>query len=249
MSLTHATARGTRPYQEDRFLIKEVKLAQDAGVFLAVMDGHGGDDASSFCADFMDRTAIAIATKDKKVVGQGETMKIFQLLSEQTSEMRSGSTLSLAFVSYQHNKVIVGVLGDSPVIIKDSEGRVNISPEHNARTNMTEREAALGRGACYDGGYIWDPLGNHGLQMTRCLGDRDLGKFLDRTPEVYSVKLGPESFVAVLSDGIADPGHKNSDPIKAIVSMLQNGASADDLVKDALKRKTGDNVTAIVRRK
>ena len=143
----------------------------------------------------------------------------------------------------------MGLLGDSPVIIKDFDDQVIVSPEHNARTNLKERRAAIKRGACYSGGYICEHPSGSGLQMTRSLGDREFKKILDRSPEVYTVNIGSKSFVALLSDGVADPDHKSSDSMKSIILMIENGASATNLVKDALDRKTRDNATAIVWRK
>lgn len=248
MQLTHASEQGIRPYQEDRLFIKRAVLDNDYGIFLAVMDGHGGERVAQFCRDSL-TGVIAKATENKKMVSPAEIRTMFKLLNEQTSEMESGSTLSLVFISYIRGMVHVGILGDSPVVIKDSKGQIIISPEHNARTNLKEREAATKRGACYSGGYICEHPSRNGLQMTRALGDKEFRNFLDRTPEVYSVRIGPESFVALLSDGIADPGHESSDSMKSVVSMIENGASASDLVKDALERKTRDNVTAIVWRK
>lgn len=248
MKLTHASEQGMRPYQEDRLFIKRLKLPNDSGLFLAVMDGHGGDEVVQLCKDSL-KGVVTKVTENKEIVGLAEVQEIFKLLNEQTLEMYSGSTLSLVFISYQHEIVYVGILGDSPVVIKDSDGQVNVSPDHNARTNLKERKAAIKRGACYSGGYICEHPSGNGLQMTRSLGDTEFRNFLDRTPEVYSARIGSESFVALLSDGVADPGHGSSDSMKSVVSMIENGASAIDLVKDALKRKTRDNVTAIVWRR
>ncbi|MDO8495971.1 MAG: PP2C family protein-serine/threonine phosphatase [bacterium] len=248
MQLTHASEQGMRPYQEDRLFIKRLRLANDLGVFLAVMDGHSGERVAQFCRDSL-ASVIVKVIESKKKVSLAEIQAIFRLLNEQTSEMESGSTLSLVFISYQHEIVHVGILGDSPVVVKGSDGQVFISPEHNARTNLKEREAAIQRGACYSGGYICEHPSRNGLQMTRSLGDNEFRNFLDRSPEVYSMKIDSESFVALLSDGIADPGHESSNSLKPIISIIENGASASDLVKNALERKTRDNVTAIVWRR
>lgn len=248
MQLTHASEQGARPYQEDRLFIKRLKLTNDSGLFLAVMDGHGGERVPQFCKDSLG-SVITKVVEGKEMISLLEIKEIFRLLNEQTLEMESGSTLSLVFISYKQKRVFVGILGDSPVVIKDYDSQVNISPEHNARTNTEEREAAIKRGAYYSGGYIYEHLSGKGLQMTRCLGDNILRNILDRTPEVYSVRIGSNGFVALLSDGIVDPGHGSSDSMKSVVSMIENGASASDLVGDALERKTRDNATAIVWRK
>jgi len=245
VKLTHASKQGLRPYQEDRFFIEQFESDKDLGVFLAVMDGHGGERVAQFCRDSL-KDLIYQVMEGRKRVTLVVVKNIIKLLNEQTCEMESGTTLSLAFISYRQKKVFVGVLGDSPVIIKDSQGQIVVSSEHNARTNLKEREAAIKRGACYCAGYICEYSGRNGLQMTRSLGDREFKNFLDRLPELYSVKIGAESFVALLSDGIVDPGHHDSAPLKSVILMIEKGASASDLVQDALVRQTGDNVTAII---
>ena len=92
MRLTHATAQGLRNYQEDRFFAKRFKLCDDSGLFLAVMDGHGGDDVSEFCRESF-RGVITKAIKDKKTVDVSVVEAIFQWLNERTMEMEMGSTL------------------------------------------------------------------------------------------------------------------------------------------------------------
>ena len=244
MRLTHASEKGMRHSQEDRMFAKRLNLKNDKGYFLAVMDGHGGDRVAQLCRDLLAGVIIEV-TENKEVVSPVEIQEIFRLLNGQTCEMESGTTLSLVFISHRRGIVHVGVLGDSPVVVKGLDGQVNISPEHNARTNLKEREAAIKRGAYYSGKYLCCPSGN-GLQMTRSLGDREFINFLNRSPEVYSVNIGLESFVALFSDGLVDPGHENSGSMGSVIAMIENGASAFDLVKDALKRKKRDNVTAIV---
>jgi len=52
-----------------------------------------------------------------------------------------------------------------------------------------------------------------------------------------------------MSDGVVDPGHnnKNGEAIPGyLASIISNGGTATDLVNDALKRQTGDNVTAVL---
>ena len=247
MRLTHASEKGMRHSQEDRMFAKRLNLKNDKGYFLAVMDGHGGDRVAQLCRDSLAGVIIEV-TENKEVVSPVEIQEIFRLLNGQTCEMESGTTLSLVFISHRRGIVHVGVLGDSPVVVKGLDGQVNISPEHNARTNLKEREAAIKRGAYYSGKYLCCPSGN-GLQMTRSLGDREFINFLNRSPEVYSVSVGSESFVALFSDGIVDPGHEDLDSMRSVISRIEDGASASDLVKDAQERRTGDNVTAIVWRR
>ena len=90
-----------------------------------------------------------------------------------------------------------------------------------------------------------DPEGYSSLQLTRALGDFGLDRYLIRDPEIFSVELDKNSFVMAASDGLVDPSHNNHD-ITNLIDIVNNNGTAADLVKDALRRKTGDNVTAVL---
>ncbi len=74
-----------------------------------------------------------------------------------------------------------------------------------------------------------------------------MASFLSREPDVYSVELGPLSFVIVASDGVLDPFHENtSEQAKRLAQMVAKGADTKSLVEDALDYKIGDNATVVV---
>ena len=142
----------------------------------------------------------------------------------------------------------VAILGDSPVVIVDEKGSVHVGPEHNARSNPTDREAAIKSGALYTlTGYITMPGSDRGLQLTRCLGDSYFNDILDRTPEVYIEKLNEKSIVLLGTDGLFDPGHVDSQRVaQVLISLVREGADAEELVKWRTQQLAQDNVTAIV---
>jgi serine/threonine protein phosphatase PrpC len=140
-------------------------------------------------------------------------------------------------------------MGDSPILIKDKDGKINISPDHNIRTNDAERRAAEDRGGFCDGGYLFASFDGMGLQMARALGDSHLNKVLSRLPDVYAVEINENSFVLVGTDGLFDPGHWNFKvEADAVVKLIDEGADAAALVTRAVNIPTGDNVTAILAR-
>lgn len=251
LQITHQTAQGNRDYQEDRWVVEKLVLGNgvDSSTVLAVMDGHGGSEVSQLLSErFMQILAqVGLSPADENPNLQDVLAITVTTLGEMTKNMEAGSTLSVVVISSADGKAYVAVVGDSPVIIKDAHGNLNISPEHNARSNAAEREAAIARGAWYDGTYLYSPESGHGLQMSRSLGDRDLGSFLSRSPDIYSVDLGMDSYVIVASDGLLDPAHASTaSAVQHIAKLMDEGADADVLVQDALERQTGDNVTAIV---
>ncbi|MCH8860434.1 MAG: protein serine/threonine phosphatase 2C family protein, partial [Thaumarchaeota archaeon] len=192
--ISYATDTGLRPYQEDRFVVCSDGEHTGIKCLMAVMDGHGGSEVSEFLSASLLEYFL---TK-----GEGSLRETIRSLSDQTSSMHAGSTLSVVVIpKADETTAYVAVIGDSPVIIRDKEGRIIMSPEHNVRSNTQEREAAITRGAIYEQGYIWDPSGGHGLQMSRALGDSALSEILNKEPEMYEVELGPESFIIIGSDG------------------------------------------------
>lgn len=248
-----ATDQGGRLYQEDRFVVIQHYTPEVKGWLLGVMDGHGGAEVAEFCEKNIDSFFKILLPKP--LMMPDILRKLTYMLNEKTKHMDSGSTVSLVYIHEANDRgdaarAFVAILGDSPVMIKDKNGDLVMSMEHNARTNLTEREAAIQRGAVYYDGYIWDDPNSdtrNGLQLTRALGDSALAKFLNREPEVYAVDLGRESFVAVMSDGVVDPGHKDQKAITDnLASILARGGTAADLLNDALKRRTRDNATVVL---
>jgi serine/threonine protein phosphatase PrpC len=253
LPISEAQANGSRLYQEDYRFISTM----NEGTLFGVFDGHGGNLAAATAndqfpvlfADVPGLSDIDVPTAIKNA---------FAKLVVLTENFESGSTASIVYLPWNKSTTPwtvdtawVAVLGDSPVIIKGAEGKINISPEHNVRTNIAEKNAAEQRGGYVRGGYLHDPRDRNGmgLQMARALGDRHLSRVLSREPDVYSVNVGPGSFVLAATDGAFDPSHyKFDDAAKSVVSMLEYGLTAENVVNRAVNARTGDNVTAIVAR-
>jgi serine/threonine protein phosphatase PrpC len=241
MNISKATAKGLRGYQEDRFVVSSTK----DGKLIAVMDGHGGESVS-------ERIAKVLPAIWKKHIVSPASLFVaikntFRDINDLTKGMYPGSTFSLVFIPKPADVVYVAILGDSPVIVKEADGTINISPMHNARSNATELAAARARGAAFDGNYIFAHFSGGGIQMTRVMGDHELDSVVNREPEIYTCPIGPDSFVLVGSDGLFDPSNRNVEAeIPAVVEQIEKGASAQELVDRAIAAPTGDNVTAIL---
>ena len=237
-----ATEKGSRPYQEDRFVVIRHETHEEKGWLIAVMDGHGGSEVAEFCEKNLESKFKDLMSKSKNIVSIAA--ELVKRLTKETRHMTAGSTISLVYISETKSWAYVAVLGDSPVVIKSTAG-LWISPEHNIRTNEKDKELVLKKGAIYCNGYMCGLNGNSALQLTRALGDFGLDRYLIRDPEIFSVELNKNSFVLVASDGLIDPGHNNKD-ISNLVRIIENDETAYDLVNDALRRRTGDNVTAVL---
>ena len=244
LPVTSSTHKGLRPYQEDRLII----ATYEQGFLLGVFDGHGGADTAHLASEeipgyFADEITEEGATP--KTALENAIRKVVI----QTQSFGPGSTLSLAWIPAKGDTVTCAVIGDSPIIVKDADGKINISPEHNVRTNYEERRAAEARGGFVSDGYLFQSYSGMGLQMARALGDTHLDKVLSRVPDIYEVKVGAGSFVIVASDGSFDPGHYGFEKAaEEVVKLVEGGGDAKAIVDRAVKIKTGDNTTAIVAR-
>jgi serine/threonine protein phosphatase PrpC len=253
MIITNAAAKGSRSYQEDRHFISE----HPEGTLLVVFDGHGGGEASheahhQFDSLFWDcfgppfdvPTALRLSIR---------------VLAKELEAYEEGTTLSAVYIPSDCKVAYTAVLGDSPILIHVCSAPLGhgdyiwTGPDHNVRSNPTERESAEKRGGFYDGVYLYqgntNPYGDHahGLQMARALGDSALRGVLSTEPEINTVPLGEGGFILVATDGLFDPGHRNFEASRRqVLALIADGADAQYLVDNAVARDTHDNVTAIL---
>jgi serine/threonine protein phosphatase PrpC len=241
MNITAHSEQKSRPYQEDRFFVKEISSGETV---LGVFDGHGGDWVSEYCAKHTPYIFRALL-KNKQNSYPEILGKVINRLHEKTKDFYSGSTASLVLIAPDQKFACVAILGDSPVIIKDANENVWVAPEHNVRSNQKEAELATKDGNAFiSNGYLFDRskgMNSDGLQMSRALGDRSLNNVLNRIPEIFGIELNENSWILCGSDGLSDPGHTSFD-VNDLVKKIPT-ASAETLTKEA---GIYDNATAIL---
>lgn len=237
-TVTFAIRQGPRKYQEDRHSITRL---DNTRYLIAVMDGHGGSIVSSFCQKNIEHF-LPVKVKPRAVL-----RGLIENLNSQIRYHCEGSTFSAVIIS--KNTATVAILGDSPVVVLDENGKIHISPEHNVRSNISEREATIRRGGVYDErGFIGKWKNSFGLQLSRALGDISLEGIVSRKPKIYTIK-NPR-WILVASDGLFDPSHENTKQLlKEVEEYAKNNANAETLMKWAEKRGLEDNATAVVWRK
>lgn len=249
-TLTTATAKGARGYQEDRSFTYESEI----GTILAVFDGHSGEQT----AEWLHVNLLPILLEElsthllREILSPLEIKaalsRAFKKADKATHNNHAGSTATVVVITPDQSEAFIAVLGDSPVIARDSSGIRHVAPEHNVRTNRAEREAAEDRGGIYGGGYICRGFSGPGLQMGRAFGDANLGRIISKEPEIYGMPLG--EWLLVCSDGVTDPGHSEmAEAVNKIEALVDAGATAQNLVDRAVKIPTEDNATAILWRR
>lgn len=243
-SVTRAEKRGPRSHQEDWSFYKRIKNPNCRGWLLAIMDGHRGSSVAELCAKEIENLFV-LQDADHT---EEALLHLVSGLNAKTLNHSDGSTLSVAYILEDQCRVSIAILGDSPVVVLNGKGHLHVSPEHNVRSNLKERKAAEERGGMYQEGYIFEKFDrgyNRGLQMSRALGDADLGSVLSREPEIYTI-TDPQ-WILVASDGLFDPTHSKSQKLfEEILEYAKLHASATDLMNWAVSRGLSDNATALV---
>jgi len=243
MEVTQFSAQNRRAYQEDRSFFK---ITKTVGVLLGVFDGHGGKWVAEIASSAAPREFHSLSKETKKDP-DSTLLQIYNKLASLTNDHTCGSSASIVWL--KDNVAHIAVLGDSPVIIKDANGQIWKSPEHNVRTNLAEAQAAEARGGKISvNGYLFDKwqIDGPGLQMSRALGDRDLNRVLLREPEIFHIPVNENSWILICSDGLMDPSHIAGDTLPIVVDFIEKGADAEDLVKAMANIQRDDNSTAVL---
>lgn len=229
--------------------------------FYAVFDGHGGPDAAAFVKN----NAMRLLFEDADMLQSYDADALFlkkledshrraflgadlALADEQSVSSSCGTTALTALVLGRH--LMVANAGDCRAVLCRRGVAVDMSQDHRP-SYLPERRRVEELGGFIDDGYL-----NGYLSVTRALGDWDL-KFplgsaspLIAEPDVQVVTLTEDDeFLIIGCDGIWDVISSQD-----AVSFVRRGLRRHDdpqqcareLVKEALRLHTSDNLTVIV---
>ncbi|KAG7995746.1 hypothetical protein I3843_01G124400 [Carya illinoinensis] len=228
--------------------------------FYAVFDGHGGPDAATYIkknamrlffedADLPKTSDIdAIYLKELEDSHRKAFLLADLALAKECSVSNScGTTALTALILGRH--LLVANAGDCRAVLCRKGQAVEMSQDHKP-SYLPERKRVEELGGKINDGYLND------LSVTRALGDWDL-KFppgsaspLSAEPDVQQVVLtADDEFLIIGCDGIWDVMSS-----QYAVSFVRRGLRkhddpqqcARDLVMEALRLNTSDNVTVLV---
>ncbi|XP_071706835.1 probable protein phosphatase 2C 47 [Rutidosis leptorrhynchoides] len=250
---------GPKPYMEDEFIcIDDLQQHLDAkshhpltGAFYGVFDGHGGIDAASFTR----RNILEFIVEDSdfpngvmKAV-KNAFVKADHALADTNSLDNSSGTTALTVLILGRNMIIANA-GDSRAVLGKRGRAIELSIDHKPScTSEKNRIEKLG-GVIYDG-YL-----DGQLSVARALGDwhmkgpKGSDGPLSAEPELKELTLTEEDeFLIIGCDGLWDV--MSSQYAVTIVRkelMVHNDPRkcSRELVSEALKRNSCDNLTVVV---
>lgn len=262
-------AIGPRRYMEDEHIriddlsthLGSMLRCPTPSAFYGVFDGHGGPDAAAF----FKRHAIRFLFEDAEFPQAFEPNRDFlnsvedsvkmsylaadlALGDDSTISSSSGTTALTALVFGRH--LVVANAGDCRAVLCRKGEAVEMSQDHRP-IYAAERLRVEASGGYIDDGYL-----NGVLSVTRALGDWDIKTSRDSLspliaePEFKRVMLTEDDeFLIIACDGIWDVMSSQH-----AVGIVRRGLGrhnnpeqcARELVLEALRLKTFDNLTVIV---
>ncbi|KDP33644.1 hypothetical protein JCGZ_07215 [Jatropha curcas] len=222
--------------------------------FYAVFDGHGGKHAADFACYHLPKFIVEdedFPTEIERVVASAflQTDTAFAEACSLDAALASGTTALAALVIGR--LLVVANAGDCRAVLCRRGKAIEMSRDHKPICNK-ERKRIEASGGQVSDGYL-----NGILNVARALGDWHLegmkgtdGGPLSAEPELMTTQLTEEDeFLIIGCDGIWDV-FRSQNAVDFARRRLQEHNDpvmcSKDLVDEALKRKSGDNLAAVV---
>ena len=170
--------------------------------FCGVYDGHGGDKASQFCADWL---SSYIRNDESYPYDLGYSMKnAFVTIDEDfVNTGQTDGTTACAVSIVGGRRVVCANAGDSRAIVVRRDGSiVRLSRDHKPGIpDETRRISELGGRVIYWGRWRVEGL----LAVSRSIGDASLKPYITAEPEICEYDIGKDDWFLILSsDGVWD---------------------------------------------
>lgn len=250
---------GPKQFMEDEFVcinnlhehIGEGPEIPSPAAYYGVFDGHGGVDAATFAKRnllkyIVEDSHFPVSTKRaiKKSFGKAD----YALADAKSLDRSSGTTALIALILGR--TMIIANAGDSRAVLGKRGRAVELSRDHKPIAASEKLRIEKLGGVIYDG-YL-----NGQLSVSRALGDWHLkgqkgsNYPLTSDPELEEIVLTEEDeFLIMGCDGLWDVmSSQYSVTIVRKELMLHNDPEkcSKELVKEALKRNSCDNLTVLV---
>lgn len=230
-------------------------LIEGPSSFYAVFDGHGGKHAADFACQNLPKFILEdddFPTQIDRVISSAfaQTDTAFAEACNLDANLASGTTALTALVI--GSSLVVANAGDCRAVLCRRGKAIEMSRDHKPIC-IRERKRIE---TC--GGYVYDGYLNGQLNVARAIGDWHMeglkhqhgGGPLSSEPELMTTQLTEEDeFLIIGCDGIWDVFMSQNAVDFARRKLQQHNdplLCSKDLVNEALKRKSGDNLSAVV---
>ncbi|KAH0883149.1 hypothetical protein HID58_059245 [Brassica napus] len=251
--------QGAKQFMEDEHiciddLVDHLGASLDSSslsAFYGVFDGHGGTDA----ALFVRKNILRFIIEDtyfplcvKKAIKNAFLKADYQFADDSSLDISSGTTALAALIFGR--RLIIANAGDCRAVLGRRGRAIELSKDHkpNCITEKTRIENL--------GGVVYDGYLNGQLSVSRAIGDwhmkgpRGSACPLTPEPELQETDLSEaDEFLIMGCDGLWDVmSSQCAVTIARKALMIHNDPErcSRELVREALKRNTCDNLTVVV---
>lgn len=242
-----------RRTMEDAHVVENPFHGDPSQAFIAVFDGHGGVEVADAASQKMPEI---VADKLDSGIEPLECIRrahleMDEMLRSEWAERMIGSTSAVVYI--HGSKLYVGNVGDSRVVIcrKATRQAERLTEDHTGKV-LVEAERVRALGGAVACGYVTKKLGTGSfadLAVTRALGDFLFKPWVSADPALKETDAAPGDVLVIACDGLWDV-LTDQQACELALTGADNGLTclrtAVDLVNEALRRGTTDNVSVIV---
>ena len=221
-------------------------------LLFCLFDGHGGDEVSTY----LQKNFFKMMKKYLNEKEQNEEINFEQLFKEIDEEFKGckyykiGSTATIIYITKElidgkmdeTQKVLYCInIGDTKCILTQTTGSRKLSYD-DLLTDKSEYNRIIEKG-----GYIKNGRVCGQLMISRAFGDWEIKTYgLICTPHVTKLSINKDcKYVIVATDGIWDV-LDDLDVYKLSLSTENSKNLCDDIIKNALEKKSRDNLSCFV---
>ena len=221
-------------------------------LLFCLFDGHGGDEVSTY----LQKNFFKMMKKylnEKEENGEIDFEKLFKEIDEEfkgCKYYKIGSTATIIYITKElvnekineTQKVLYCInVGDTKCILTKTTGSRKLSYD-DLLTDKSEYNRII-----EGGGYIKNGRVCGQLMISRAFGDWETKTYgLICTPHVTKLCINKDcKYVIVATDGIWDV-LDDLDVYKLSLSTENSKNLCDDIIKNALEKKSGDNLSCFV---
>jgi serine/threonine protein phosphatase PrpC len=203
-----------------------------------IFDGHGGSRAairaSNSIGDALE--AALTATSDD---ARAALVQAFGVVHEKiVADLECGTTALVAYV--RGNSLFIASTGDCRAIALSRDGTWRRVTRDHRPTDPDEAAAVKARGGRILRGRVGATLG-----FTRCLGDRDMAKFLSHEPDVFELAAAELDMLVLACDGVFD--FLSDEAVVRVARSTRHADKAAKRIRDAaLVAQSPDNISVMV---
>ncbi|CAM38550.1 protein phosphatase 2C-like protein [Leishmania braziliensis MHOM/BR/75/M2904] len=254
-----ASDQGIRSSMED----EHVAVVEPEVCFFGIYDGHGGRQCAEYVRSRLHEITLtheSLKTAPQKAISDAFAQVEREFLEQNTSNISSAGCVCAAAV-VQGSVLTVGNVGDCEVVLARGGKPVLLTVKHNPSCNDAEATRVKNAGGCIFNCRVGHPRLNPrmcSLAVSRAVGDAGfkLEEYTNGKPsgiiavaDTSEVLLAKEdAFLILACDGLWDT-MSYAEAVDLATAYAASGADAngvaDQLVREALRRGTRDNVTAI----